>query len=653
MGGDGHASRAGPERGHAGHERRARHPWRPADDQHMPEVALVCIALPRLEKLLGKIVRNAFENGLLYGIALAGHADACEDQSSRMIDTFAKEIAGLQADKAHGDVGTYRTAKGAAGVTGYSARNIQREYRNVMIVAQVDYRAVVATDLTHEPAAKQAVDNQVNRTGQDAGEGLHPAAAIDVVRPGNASVAAEQRRIGQRQDHHVDAVVRGKPRNNVSVSGIVTGPGKNQPVLGGGIRPAGLVVRRPRRTIHQFVAGDTVSIDGTAINLANDLDRVYFNRQVSHNDDYTDRRSGRVPLSMQVDFATLKTDIKRWAQDLGFQALGVAGIDLAEAEGRLAEWLTRRFHGSMDYMERHGTKRSRPDELVPGTIRVISVRMDYLAASAEDAISLLDDPQRAYVTRYALGRDYHKVLRKRLQKLATRIESHVGPFGYRAFVDSAPVLEKPLAEQAGIGWIGKHTNLLSRDAGSWFFLGELFTDLPLPADDTASAHCGTCTACIDVCPTRAIVAPYVLDARRCISYLTIESKHPIPVEFRDAIGNRIYGCDDCQLFCPWNKFAQRTSEDDFKPRHSLDDTDLVDLFAWTEDEWLARTEGSAIRRIGYERWLGNIAIALGNAEPTPAIHKALLARRDFPSNLVRDHVSWAIDKQDRLNAETR
>ena len=358
------------------------------------------------------------------------------------------------------------------------------------------------------------------------------------------------------------------------------------------------------------------------------------------------------PTRMQDDFADLKIDIGTWAGELGFQALGVADINLEAAEGRLRTWLARRFHGSMAYMERHGTRRSRPDELVPGTIRVISVRMNYLTDTSARAISLLDHPQRAYVSRYALGRDYHKLLRKRLQSLANRIESRVGPFGYRAFVDSAPVLEKPLAEKAGLGWIGKHTNLLSRDAGSWYFLGELYTDLPLPVDEPATAHCGSCTACIDVCPTRAIVAPYVLDARRCISYLTIESKDPIPVEFRDAIGNRIYGCDDCQLFCPWNKFARRTDESDFAPRHGLDDADLVDLFAWSGDEWLKRTEGSAIRRIGYERWLGNIAIALGNAEPTPAIRKALAERSDHPSPLVRDHVRWALDKHDRLTTET-
>jgi epoxyqueuosine reductase len=354
---------------------------------------------------------------------------------------------------------------------------------------------------------------------------------------------------------------------------------------------------------------------------------------------------------MQPDLQQLKEDIIAWSEELGFQQLGVADVDLATAESRLGHWLEQGFHGTMGYMSRHGTKRSRPAELVPGTIRVISVRMNYLADDPGHAAALLDHPHRAYVSRYALGRDYHKVIRRRLKTLASKIERAIGPFGYRAFVDSAPVLEKPLAERAGLGWIGKHTNLLNRDAGSWFFLGELYTDLPLPVDEPVSNHCGSCRACIDVCPTRAIVAPYVLDARRCISYLTIESREPIPLKFRDAIGNRIYGCDDCQLFCPWNKYARRSEETDFAPRHGLDTADLVDLFGWTEAEWLERTEGSAIRRIGYERWLGNIAIALGNAAPSPEVVSALDRAREHPAAIVREHVSWALEKQRRLLQE--
>jgi epoxyqueuosine reductase len=299
----------------------------------------------------------------------------------------------------------------------------------------------------------------------------------------------------------------------------------------------------------------------------------------------------------------------------------------------------------MNYMHKHGTKRSRPADLVPGTVRVISVRMDYLAEDADEAKALLDHESLAYVSRYALGRDYHKVLRGRLKLLAERIRGEVGDYGYRVFVDSGPVLEKPIAQKAGLGWIGKHTNLINQSGGSWFFLGELYTDLPLPVDAEASDHCGSCRACIDVCPTNAIVAPYQLDARRCISYLTIELKDAIPESLRPAIGNRIYGCDDCQLFCPWNKFAQRSAEPDFESRHGLAEASLVSLFAWTEAEFLDRTEGSAIRRIGYECWLRNLAVALGNAEKSGAVMAALEARRHDSSALVREHVEWALRQQ--------
>jgi epoxyqueuosine reductase len=340
----------------------------------------------------------------------------------------------------------------------------------------------------------------------------------------------------------------------------------------------------------------------------------------------------------------LKDDIRHWASELGFQQMGISDIDLAVAEERLAQWLRDKFHGTMDYMHKHGSKRSHPEELVPGTVRVISVRMDYLPESQENAKRLLDHDSKAYVSRYALGRDYHKVMRGRLRNLARQITDSVGEFGYRVFVDSAPVLEKAIAEKAGIGWVGKHTNVINKDAGSWFFLGELYTDLPLPIDAAANGHCGSCVACIDVCPTKAIVGPYSLDARRCISYLTIELKGAIPVEFRKAIGNRIYGCDDCQLFCPWNKFAEPTAEGDFAPRHKLDSSDMTDLFEWTEEEWLKRTEGSAIRRIGYERWQRNLAIALGNAKTTPSVIDALNKSRDTQSELVAEHVAWALEQ---------
>jgi len=347
---------------------------------------------------------------------------------------------------------------------------------------------------------------------------------------------------------------------------------------------------------------------------------------------------------VNVDYSNLAADIRRWGAECGFQQVGISSIDLAADEAHLLNWLAAERHGTMDYMSRHGVKRSRPHELLAGTVRVVSVRMDYDPPGARDAWEVLDQPELGYVSRYALGRDYHKVLRGRLQQLADRIAGQVGPFGYRAFVDSAPVLEKALARNAGLGWIGKHTNLLSSAAGSWFFLGELYTDLPLPVDSPAAEHCGTCVRCIEICPTRAIVAPYELDARRCISYLTIEERGSIPVEFRRAIGNRIYGCDDCQLVCPWNRYAKLSAEPDFRARHGLDAQRLVDLFRWTEAEFMRMTEGSAMRRIGYECWLRNVAVALGNAPTAPEVVATLQARADSTSEIVREHVAWALQQ---------
>jgi epoxyqueuosine reductase len=344
-----------------------------------------------------------------------------------------------------------------------------------------------------------------------------------------------------------------------------------------------------------------------------------------------------------MDPAALAAQVKDWGRELGFQRLGIAAIDLPEDERRLADWLAAGRHGEMAYMARHGMKRARPADLVPRTVRVISARMDYLPpGSAPEEV--LADPTRGYVSRYAVGRDYHRLVRPRLARLADRLADAVGAEGYRAFTDTAPVLEKALAREAGLGWIGKHTNLLDRHDGSWFFLGEVFTDVPLPVDVPVTSHCGSCTACIDVCPTHAIVAPYQLDARRCISYLTIELEGPIPEQFRRAIGNRIYGCDDCQLVCPWNRYAKLTGEPDFHPRHGLDSARLVELFAWTEAGFLERTAGSAIRRIGHERWLRNVAVALGNAPPTPEVREALERRRDDPSAVVRESVVWALER---------
>ncbi|MDQ6646203.1 MAG: tRNA epoxyqueuosine(34) reductase QueG [Pseudomonadota bacterium] len=350
------------------------------------------------------------------------------------------------------------------------------------------------------------------------------------------------------------------------------------------------------------------------------------------------------------EYAALAADIKRWAIELGFAEAGISGTDLGDDEQHLERWLEHGHHGEMAYMARHGTKRTRPTELQPGTQRVISVRMDYIPPGTANAWGVLEDADAGYVSRYALGRDYHKLMRSRLQKLAERIHAVVGDFGYRAYVDSAPVLEKALARNAGLGWIGKHTVLINRSAGSYFFLGELYTDLPLPVDAPASAHCGSCNRCIDICPTQAIIGPYQLDAKRCISYLTIELKGSIPEEFRVPMGNRIFGCDDCQLICPWNKFAQATTEPDFTPRHQLDGAKLTELFAWSEETFLERTQGMAIRRTGHEGWLRNIAVALGNAPASEETCAALATRADHPSPVVREHVAWAQTQQRRQAA---
>ena len=352
------------------------------------------------------------------------------------------------------------------------------------------------------------------------------------------------------------------------------------------------------------------------------------------------------PLSAPADPSQLARRVRALAREFGFQRCGISGIELAKDEAHLRDWLAKGLYGSMEWMARHGDKRTRPDELVPGTLRVISVGLDYGRNDSEEVWNTLAEGERAYVARYALGRDYHKLMRQRLQKLAERIQQEVGPFGHRVFVDSAPVLERALARDAGLGWIGKHTCLIDKNGGSWFFLGEIYVDLPLPIDLPAEAHCGTCTRCLDICPTQAFVAPYRLDARRCISYLTIEHEGAIPEDLRKPMGNRIFGCDDCQLVCPWNKFAKRHDEPDFRARNDLDIATLPQLFAWTEQEFMQRTEGSAIRRSGHERWLRNIAVALGNAPSSDTVLNALASRRDDGSALVREHVAWALQQHE-------
>ncbi|PPD56654.1 MAG: tRNA epoxyqueuosine(34) reductase QueG [Methylotenera sp.] len=352
-------------------------------------------------------------------------------------------------------------------------------------------------------------------------------------------------------------------------------------------------------------------------------------------------------LNVSNDWAKLSADIKSWGLALGFNQIGITDTNLQAAESEHQAWVAKGFHGEMDYMAKHGVKRTRPAELVPNTIRVISARLDYLPPNTANSETIMDDSQKAFISRYALGRDYHKVMRNKLQKLSDKIQDelrqlNINDFSYRVFTDSAPVLEVALAEKAGLGWRGKHTLLLNKNRGSWFFLGEIYTNLPLMTDEPAANHCGTCTSCIDVCPTQAITAPYEVDARRCISYLTIELKSSIPVEFRPLIGNRVYGCDDCQLTCPWNKFAEITQEPDFSVKHGLDDISLVECFEWTEEVFKQKMAGSAIYRIGYAQWLRNIAVGLGNATSTPAIIQALKSRENDDNAIVREHVAWAL-----------
>ena len=350
-----------------------------------------------------------------------------------------------------------------------------------------------------------------------------------------------------------------------------------------------------------------------------------------------------------TNYANLAADIKRWGRELGFAEIGIADTELSSAEALHQAWIKKGFHGDMDYMAKHGVKRTRPADLVPNTVRVITARLDYLPPIAKASWSVVEDGEKAFISRYALGRDYHKVMRQKLQKLCDKISENMADFAVsqfegRVFTDSAPVLEVALAEKSGLGWRGKHTLLINKEHGSWFFLGEIYTNLPLPIDEKASNHCGTCSACIDICPTHAITAPYEVDARRCISYLTIELKTAIPVEFRPLIGNRVYGCDDCQLVCPWNKFAEITSEPDFNVRNGLDDISLVECFAWSEAEFSQKMAGSAIFRIGYLQWLRNIAVGLGNAPSSPTVINALKARAQDSNELVREHVDWALQQ---------
>jgi len=473
-------------------------------------------------------------------------------------------------------------------------------------------------------------------------------ADLAVAGESQGGITAKPGRVGQGNDPCFDTKLQGQAGNDITIAAIVTCAAEYQPAVAGRKCCARRLYHGIAGPGHKDNAGDTKLLNCRAVQRPAVVRGIQFVANGKHAHIIVTSTFSKIPTegrSLPIAADELARQIKTWARELGFQKLGITDTRLDEHEKHLEQWLAAGRHGEMEWMARHGTKRSRPAELVPGTLRVLAARMDYLPQGHDNALALLAQGDTGVVSRYALGRDYHKVLRKRLQTLSDRIEGAIGPFGYRVFVDSAPVLEKALAEKAGLGWIGKHSNLLDRDAGSWFFLGEIYTDLPLPIDEPQTDHCGKCTRCMDACPTGAIVAPYQVDARRCISYLTIELRTSIPESLRPLMGNRIYGCDDCQAVCPWNRFAQPTGEADFAPRNGLEAPELRQLFAWEEAEFLERTAGSPIRRIGFECWLRNIAVALGNAPASAATVDALAQRLNHPSALVREHVLWALEQQ--------
>lgn len=608
------------------------------------------------------------------------NAKVVKNDAPRLFESLAGKQSALETDETDGQVGLDAGPHPGAGIGVQAGGNIQCHHSpliaclgqtaRVIAVDGVNDDGVMAGDFPVETGAQQGVDQNFRGLEILGNEIQCGAAGLCKTFMGQPGVTLEGggRRHGIHP--HIPAKFVGPPGDDVAITTVIAAAADGGEGAGGGPAFAEGGKGAGPGAFHQFDTGDAEPVDGVLIDGAHFSGAVEVGGQgaVVHERmgmDGRERQCRRCLLWLKIaesfswkpvliaspmsptpiDAAALKQSIRDWGRALGFQQVGVCGIDLAEAEQHLRAWLKAGFHGEMNYMARHGVRRSRPAELVPGTLSVISARMDYLPEGRAAIESRLDAPGSAFISRYALGRDYHKLLRSRLQALARRIEAAIGPFGYRVFTDSAPVMEKPLAEKAGLGWIGKHTNLINRHAGSFFFLGEIYSDLPLEFDVPLQNHCGSCTACIDICPTQAIVGPYRLDARRCIAYLTIELQGSIPEELRAAIGNRIYGCDDCQLVCPWNRYAQLTREADFLPRHHLDTAGLIELFLWDEATFLAKTEGSAIRRIGHESWLRNIAVALGNQAPAPGVVEALRARIVHPSECVREHVLWALQRQ--------
>lgn len=645
--GDAHETGTRTQCRFAGKPHRAAHTLITADHQHMPVTALVTAACPRRqhppEQLRTGTLQLRADPGGIHGpdTQIAVRNPAAAIRPGAQVQTL------FQTDKGRGEVRAHRHTLNRAARAMQARRDIDRKHRQTRTVNRRHRIGIATLDGTLQPRAEQCIDTESRTIEAEISRQkvFSRTAGGQKILVGGRRITLQRGRVRDRQHAHLQPGSKCQLRDDIAVATVVAAAAKYHPVIRSRESFARGTESHLPGPLHQFVTGNALLLNRDTIELAHLVRRVYPLRHthpviiiccsMSHQSISEQPRS---------DPAALAAAIKQFAAELGFQQTGISDIDLAADEEHLQAWLAQGRHGEMGYMERHGTRRSRPAELVPGTVSVISVRMDYLPDEDRDPRDRLEQSEQAYVSRYALGRDYHKLIRNRLQKLADRVAELAGPFGYRVFTDSAPVLEKALARNAGLGWIGKHTNLINKDAGSWFFLGEIYTDLPLPPDSVTDNHCGTCTACLDCCPTNAIVAPYEVDARRCISYLTIELHDAIPVELRELIGNRIYGCDDCQLFCPWNKFAEPTGEGDFAPRHGLDDSSLAELFAWSEAEWEARTAGSAIRRIGYERWLRNIAVALGNADTSDEIIAALTARAEHDSALVREHVSWALGR---------
>jgi epoxyqueuosine reductase len=586
---------------------------------------------------------DSLEPGLELRTVRRRDLEVIEEHRARQFRTITDEQPSLQAHERHRAISLDDIPMRNARIAVQSGGHVERENGTLRGVDCADRAGHFVTYRALQSRSQQCVNYDVAFSQKIRGERLDAAPAGVKVFVSLLCIAAQRRDWNSRERGYGKTGSLSETREHVAITAVVAAPADNDNLVCSGPARPQVAQRSLPCSLHERVSRYTKGLDRVRI------ESTYLSRGIQASGE----RHAVIILTLpgepmrelsSDDLHVLKRELIAEARKLGFDAVGVASVELPEDEAHLTEWLTAGFHGDMEYMARHGSKRSRPHELVPGTVRVISVRMNYWPDEAEGANAVLADAGRGYVSRYALGRDYHKVMRGALARLAENLSARVGPFGYRVCVDSAPVLEKALARNAGLGWIGKHTNLLARDAGSWFFLGEILTDLPLPIDTPSTAHCGTCDACIRACPTQAIVAPYRLDARRCISYLTIEHKGAIPEPLRPALGNRIYGCDDCQLVCPWNKFSRAATHPDFKVRHRLDASRLTELFAWTASEFDERMRGSAIYRIGYERWSRNVAVALGNAPTSPEVIAALVARRHDSSSLVREHVEWALGR---------